>query len=110
MMTTKSQDHYMRVCCAIVWSDRRCGESFRDAAQRAVDAIAATGQKGVDIDTALEWACLERADRVLVNMFRQGQNIRGGRGTFWMNEANENRFAQLLTMFRQECGLEETND
>lgn len=60
---------YARVACAIVWSDRRSGETYYDAAERAAKIITDDGRPNVTPEKALEWACLEKADREMVHEY-----------------------------------------
>lgn len=94
-MTKKSHDHYARIACAVVWADKHVGHTYRDAAKKAVQAIGSAGLAGVDEDTVLEWACLERANRFLHdNSFRAGPA-----------KVNEHAANRLLTKLRHEVGL-----
>lgn len=70
----KGQDQLSRIACAIVFSDRRVGESYRDAAMRALQLIEQEGREGVTAEQVLTWACMERADRLFSSRVKNNRD------------------------------------
>lgn len=62
-----------RVACAIIWSDRRAGETYVEAATRASGIIAEYGRPDVPLEKVLDWACLEKADREMVHEYSRNR-------------------------------------
>ena len=98
------RDQQARIACAIVWSDKRVGESYYDAAERAVEHI---GDKEVGAKAVLEMACIEKADRMVTNRLRQMQNLRMGSGV--LRAPTDKELHYLVQHLRAEVGLIDTD-
>lgn len=99
-----TRDHIARIACATVWSDKRVGESYYDAAQRAADAI---NEHGMDAEKVLEMACIERADRLIVNAMREQQILRHGSGV--LRAPTDEEIHNVVQRLRAEVGLIDSN-
>ena len=103
----RTYDHYVRVACSLVWADRRVGESYREAAERAATIInesRADTADAVDADTVLGWACIEKADRMMVNKFMAAQSLRGGKSS--IVHINPKEHEATLLELRAQVGLD----
>jgi len=99
----RTHDHHIRIATALVFADRRVGETYLEAAKRAVEILEANGKSDIEPETVLEWACLERADRQMVNLFRARQSARNGKSE--RVHIDDKVHQAALEKLREEVGL-----